>query len=163
MNNINGLKRQDLSISIKHFHYYEQTDRVKMIDNALYIKCYLLAYSDSKGSKWYSNSVDENGCTHSTIKDFFNATWFVNRESAIRRHSKNVKYKKWIVDSKQSIEEEFIEVDLNKYSSYYYTSLLSSVIDRKLISEKLNVSNNGFYEKEEFDKICEYIKKQINC
>ncbi len=32
MNNINGLKRQELSISIKHFHYYEQTDRVKMIE-----------------------------------------------------------------------------------------------------------------------------------
>lgn len=138
-------------------------DIVKLIDDILYIKCYLLAYTDLRGGKRYSNSVDEKGCTYSLTNNIMVATWFTEKEQCIRRHNNNKKHKRWFVDSKQSIDEEFIEVNLDKHSSYYCTSLLSSVIDRKLISEKLNVSNSGFYEKEEFDKICEYIKKQINC
>ena len=136
-------------------------DKVKIIDNVLYIKCFLLAYTDSKGNKRYSNSVDEKGCTYSLVKNAIDSSWFTEMEQCINRHKNNKKYNNWVVNSKQSIEEEFIEINLDKYSSYYYTSLIDSVIDKRLVCEKLDIESYGFYEREDFLKICEYIKKSL--
>lgn len=135
--------------------------KVKIIDDVLRIKCFLLAYTDSKGNKRYSNSVDENGCTYSLTKDIMNATWFTEKEQCVRRHNNNRKHNSCFVDSKQSIEEEFIEIDLDKYSSYYYTPLINSVIDKRSVCEKLDIESHGFYERKDFLKICEYIKKTL--
>ena len=136
-------------------------DRVKLIDDILYIKCYLLAYTDFRGDKRYSNSIDKNGCTYSLTNNIMVATWFTEKEQCIRRHNNNKKHKRWFVDSKQSIDEEFIEVNLDKYSSYFYTSLINRAIDKRLVCEKLNIELQGFYEREDFLKICEYIKKTL--